>query len=280
MSRFFVIFLILIGIGGGLFWAWTNVPEVKNITSSYMGKGKFQTLEVRYTADTIMEKHRKDLLRDEQHNYLDPDLKFHPYLLLEVKYNRSNDKTAEGIILWSLVDGEMIINTSTWESTHGFADCLKAGADRNDFKVINILAGFKSNGTDRDTLAKILNVDNDVLDTWVENCRKKNLIVQSGNHFRLHMQNPKLKVEPETKLEQWIVTKPAKTSSVMTRKFKAYQIESLAKATFGYDFAIRKSTEVFLPVYSITVQNPDGSQMTSYWNALNGRQLEKTLHIE
>jgi hypothetical protein len=280
MSRLFVIFLLVIGIGGGLFWAWTNVPEFKTLTSSYMGKGKFQTLEVRYSADTIMEKHKKDLLKDEQHSYLDPDLKFHPYLLLEVKYNRTNDKTVEGIILWSLVDGEMVINTSSWERTHGFADCLKAGADKNDFKVINVLSGSKNFGADRDALAKVLNVDNDVLDMLVENCRKKNLIVQSGNHFRLHLQNPKMKIEPETKLEHWIVTKPAKTSSVMARKFKAYQIRQMAKAAFGNDFAISRDTEVFLPVYSITVQNPDGSQMTSYWNALNGRQLEKSLHIE
>jgi YD repeat-containing protein len=30
----------------------------------------------------------------------------------------------------------------------------------------------------------------------------------------------------------------------------------------------------------ITVENPDGSQMTTYWNALNGRRIEKPYHLE
>jgi hypothetical protein len=57
------------------------------------------------------------------------------------------------------------------------------------------------------------------------------------------------------------------------KRYRSSQIETIAKAAFGNDFAIRKTTEIFLPVYSIVVQNPDGSQMTTYWNALNGKRL-------
>jgi len=53
-----------------------------------------------------------------------------------------------------------------------------------------------------------------------------------------------------------------------------------AKAAFGDDFAIRKTTEIFLPVYSIVVQNPDGSHMTTYWNALNGKNIDQAVHFE
>ncbi len=227
---------------------------------------------MRYSAESIMEAHRKELLKDPNHIFLEPTLKFVPYLLLDVKYNRSKDKTSEGIILWGLVDGEMVINTGTWEKTHGFTDCIASNATRQEFKIINALSS-KGGSWDRDGLSRFLNIENNILDTWVDSCRKKSLIVQHGNTYRLHLQNPKLQVIPETKLEQWLVTKPTKHALRVKKRYRASQIENIAKAAFGGDFAIRKTTEIFLPVYSIVVQNPDGSQMTTYWNALNGKRL-------
>ncbi len=261
------------------FWVWLNYPEVRTWSMNIINTGKFKTLEVRFSAESIMENHRRDLLKDPQHTYLEPDLRFHPYLLLEVKYNRSHEKTGEGVLLWSMIDGEMVINSNSWEMTHGFKDCIGSGADKEDFKIINALAS-RGGSMDRETLSKLLNVDNEVLDTWIDNCRKKSLIVQNGNNYRLHFQSPKLQVVPETKLDQFLVTKNGKYASRVAKKFRASQIESIARAAFGNDFAIRKKTEIFLPVYSITIQNPDGSQMTTYWNALNGKRLSPISHIE
>jgi hypothetical protein len=226
-----------------------------------------------------MEAHRKDLLKDNDHTFLEPSLKFLPYLLMDVKYIRSQEKTGEGSILWGLVDGEMVINTSTWERTHGFTDCISSNASRQEFKIINALAA-RGGVWDRDGLSKFLNIENNVLDIWVDSCRKKSLIVQNGNSFRLHLQNPRLQVIPETKLEHSLVTKPTKHAQRVRRHFRSSQIENIAKAAFGNDFAIRKTTEIFLPVYSIVVQNPDGSQMTSYWNALNGKRFIPPYEIE
>ncbi len=261
------------------YWMWHNLPELRGKCQDLLHLGKFQTLEVRHSAEYIMESHRRELLLDNEHTFLEPMLKFYPYLLMEVKYTRGQDKTNEGIILWSLVDGEMVINTHTWEKTHGFLDCLSYGADRNDFKVINALS-LRGGILDREGLTKVLNVENDKLDNWINSCRKKNLVVQNGNNYRLHLQNPKLQVIPETKLDQWLVTKPSRNAPRVAKRYRASQIEHIAKAAFGHEFAIRKITEVFLPVYSIVVQNPDGSQMTSYWNALNGKRIEHPYVIE
>lgn len=260
-------------------WVWFNYPEARAYVYDFLSKKKFSTLEVRFTAENIMEVHKKDLLKDSSHVFLEPVLKFHPYLLMEVKYTRSQEKTGEGLVLWSLIDGEMVINTSSWEMTHGFKDCIGSGADKEDFKIINILAA-RGGSMDRETLSKNLNVDNDVLDQWIENCRRKNLIVQNGNNYRLHFQNPKLQVIPETKIDQSIVKKSGKYASRITKKFRPSQIENIARSAFGNDFAIRKKTEIFLPVYSIIVQNPDGSLMTTYFNALNGKKLSQSNHIE
>ena len=277
--------LIFMGIlGGGGFWVTkhqSSLASIKNIAFELLNKGKLQTLEIRHSAENIMENHKKLLLKDNNHTYLSPDLHFHPYLLLEVKYTKPGiNRTGEGIILWSMVDGEMVINTSNWSLTHGFSDCIRAKADRDDFKVINALA-CHHNSLDRESLTHVLNVESNILDLWVDNCRRKSLVVQSGNHYRLHLENPKLEVLPETKLDQWLVTKPAKTAKKLPRKYRAYQIENIAKSAFGNkDFTIKKRKEIFLPVYSIVVQNPDGSQMTTYWNALNGKRLPQSFQID
>ncbi len=275
LTRF--IALVLFAISG--FWCWENLPEVRSLVHDLLSLGKFQTLEVRHSAEMIMHKHQKSLLTDDNHTFLEPTLKFYPYLLMEVKYTKPTGRTGEGILLWSLVDGEMVINTRSWEKTHGFLDCIDSGADLNDFKIINALSQ-KGGILDREGLSQLLGENNEKLDLWLESCRKKSLIVQTGNFFRLHLQNPKLQAIPETKLDHWLVTKSAKSAIRVPKKYRASQIETIAKAAFGKDFAIRKKIEVFLPVYSIIVQNPDGSQMTTYWNALNGQKVEKPYHLE
>lgn len=261
---------VVLGLGG--FWSWIYFPGFRSKVEDVLSSGTFQTLEVRYSAESIMNAHRKELLKDDNHVFLDPTLKFVPYLMMDVKYLRSQEKTGEGIILWGLCDGEMVINTGNWEKTHGFTDCIASNATRQEFKIINALAS-RGGSWDRDGLSKFLNIENSLLDTWVDSCRKKSLIVQTGNIYRLHLQNPRLQVIPETKLEQWLVTKSTKHALRVKKRYRSSQIETIARAAFGNEFAIRKTTEIFLPVYSIVVQNPDGSQMTTYWNALNGKRL-------
>jgi hypothetical protein len=278
MRIFYIVLSFILGISI-ISWVWFYYPDTRNNVLDKFSSKNLNTLEVRYTAEKIMEMYKKELLKDPSHKYLEPKLTFHPYLLMEVKYNRSTEKTAEGIILWSLTDGEMVLSTSSWDMTHGFKDCLGFGADKDDFKIINSLAS-RGGITDRETLQKILNIDNEVLDEWIENCRRKNLIVQNGNNYRLHFQNPKLQVQPETKIDQSIVTKTSKLALCIPKKYRPSQIEGIARSAFGNDFAIRKKTVIFLPVYNIVVQNPDGSQMTAYFNALNGKKLSQSQHIE
>lgn len=269
--------LVILGLGG--FWSWTYFPMFRSKVEDFLSASTFQTLEVRYSAENIMEAHRKELLKDNDHAFLKPTLKFLPYLLMDVKYIRNHEKTGEGVILWGLVDGEMVINTSTWERTHGFTDCISSNASRQEFKIINALSA-RGGTWDREGLSKFLNIENNILDTWIDSCRKKSLIVQTGNTYRLHLQNPRLQVIPETKIEHALVTKPTKHAQRVKRHFRSSQIENIAKSAFGHDFAIRQTKEIFLPVYSITVQNPDGSLMTTYWNALNGKRFIPRYEID
>lgn len=277
--RILITLITLASAGYGLFWLDSTHPELRTKAQEYLTSGSFPTLEVRYTAAQIMETHRRDLLKDSRHRYLEPQLKFYPYLLMEVKYNLSESKTREGVILWDLRDGEMVIDTRAWEKTHGFGDCINASTQRHEFKILNILAK-KGGSIDREGLVKALQVENDILDGWIDSCRRKKLIVQAGNRYRLHLQDPKLRTVPETKLDHKLVTMPYKNAVRIPRHFSFSQIEKLTKSAFGHDFAVRKTSDVYLPVHCIVVQNPDGSIHTSHWNALNGKQLSNSHFVE
>jgi hypothetical protein len=265
--------LISLGAAGyGLWWFSSTRPEVRNKVEEVFNAGNFHTLEIRYTADQIMQSHRRELLKDNRHRFLDPSIKFLPYLLLEVKYSNAKNKTKEGVILWDLTDGEMVIDTKNWEKTHGFGDCIMAGADPQEFKVINVIADHGGKA-DREDLIKALRVDNAILDGWIDSCRRRKLIVQTGNYYRLHLEHPRLQTTPSTKLDERLVTKPHRNANRLSRRFSLSQIERLTLAAFGPEFAIRKSTDIFLPVHCLVVQNPDGSIHFSHWNALNGKRI-------
>lgn len=264
--------LCVIAIVGGSWYLWETNPNIRDVVTQYIENGEVLTLEARYTSDQIMNAHRAELILDESYAYQEPELKFHPYLLMEVKYTQPDKKTKEGVILWSMVDGEMVLDTQTWEKTHGFEDAILANANRDDFKILNALAKFKGKMS-ADQLQKELHVEPETLAPWVDNTRQKHLVVQKGGELQLHFQNPKILVAPQTKINQWLVTKPYIHAQRIAKKYSPSQIQSIARAAFGQDFMIRSVTEVFLPVYSIEVLNPDGSVLTSFWNALNGQRI-------
>lgn len=267
---FSLVVLGLLGFGG--FWLWENNPQLVDTVAQYIENGDVLTLEARYTPEQIMEAHKFELLFDKRHSFKEPSLKFHPYLLIEAKYTDRVGKPKEGVVLWSLVDGEMVLDTDTWEKTHGFYDALLVKATPNEFKILNALA---SNGgaASRELLKKELHLEPDVFEPWIESARKKHLIIQKGNQLYLHLQNPKLLVTPQTKISHWLVTKPYSYAQRVAQRFSKRDIEKISKAAFGTDFTVRAMKEVALPVYSIEVLNPDGSVHTSFWNAINGQRI-------
>jgi hypothetical protein len=278
MKMLGIIFALIAG-GYGVWIVTNNNPQMKTKVAEILDMGHFHTLEVRYNASQIMETHRRVLLKDNRHRYLEPLLEFYPYALMEVKYTSADDKTHESVILWDMTDGEMVTQTKNWEKSHGFGDCIDADATPQEFKILNLLSR-KGGALDREGLTKALNVEHEILDGWIDSCRKKKLIIQAGNQYRLHFQNPRLRSTPETVVDERLVTKPYKDAIRLHRRFSVAQIEKIARAAFGQDFAIRKVTDIYLPVHSIIVQNPDGSIHTSHWNALNGQRMSRSQFID
>lgn len=257
----------------GSYWAWQTQAPFRQFINEHFQTGEFLTLEIRYSAEQIMEREENRLLKNEEYSYLRPSLQFFPYALLEVKYVKENRSTGEGLMLWGLEDGEMVIDTENWLKTHGYQDCILSNADRYDFKIINTLA--KHNGSlDRESLLSKLYVESDILDNWLESAKSKHLIIQNGNDYRLHFEKPLLQKIPESKIRHRLVTKPFKHSKRTAKKYHISQIEEIAKIAFGSGFSIRQVKEVYLPVHIIEVKNPDGSIHSSQWNAVTGKTLD------
>lgn len=252
---------------------WWHQEEVRSLLQTYVENGDFLTLEARQSPEEIMEAQRSQLLGNIPRTYLRATLRYHPYLLLEAKFMTPDKKTQEGAILWSLVDGEILLDTESWERTHGYYDAIVSHSSRNDYRVLHALARNGGSLT-LEQLQRDLRLDEDALEPFISSVKGKQLVTQKGNTLQLHFQNPKLVVTPQTSVRQRLVTKPySQAQQRLLRKFTPAQIEEAAKAAFGTDFAIRASHEVLLPVYAIEVLNPDGSVMTSFWNALNGQRI-------
>lgn len=265
------IYVIILGVLGlGVWWFISGDPI--NAVRSYVDNSDLLTLETRFSPEDIMNAHRKELIGASGKTYQEPTLLFHPYLLLEVKYYDKNHKTKQGVILWGLMDGEMVLNSETWEKTRGFDDTIHANTTPLEFKLLNSLAehkGFLS----REKLQKELGLEQEALNGLIESAKQKQLVVIKGNDVILHFEDPLFNVTPQTKLASELVFKPYREGKKIGANYSRSQIERVAKAAFGNDFTIRSVKEIYLPVIRIPVQNQDGSLLITDWNALTGDKV-------
>ena len=271
MRLLYTLFTLAVG-GYGLFWLAEKNPDLKQKVEELLDFRKTPALEMRYDATQVMETHQSKLLKERGMRFLTPELKFYPHLLLEVKYCDAFQQTKEGWILWDLTDGEMVLDSKTWEKTHGFADCILTNTLRHEFKILHILAEF-GGMCDQQTLMESLGFDKPVMDALVKGCIKKNLIVQTESGLRLHLDHPKLAVIPETKLYEPLTSKIHKRAERAERHFSKGQIERIVQMAFGESFSIRSTTQIYLPVHRLVIQKQDGSVYTAHFNALTGKEL-------
>ena len=272
MRLLYTLFTLAVG-GYGLFWVADKNPELKQKAEELIDFRKTTALETRFDSAQVMDIHQHKLLKERGMRFLTPEVKYYPHLLMEVKFCDKNNKTKEGFILWDLTDGEMVLDTKSWNKTHGYADCILNNTQSHEFKILKIIA--ENGGTcEATTLISALHLDPPILDAMLRSCMKKNLIILSeANQYRLHLANPKLNVIPETKLHDPLTTRNHKHADRATRHFSKTQIERIAKLAFGESFSIRTTTEVYLPIHRIAIQNSDGSVNISHFNALTGKEL-------
>src|ERR1700722_6767981 len=127
----------VIAFGAFSLWVLKQNPNFQSVVEQYIDNGEILTFEARFTPEKIMELRGKELVGSGERTFHKAELKFDPYIMFDVKYTSMDKMTKEGVLLWSLTDGEMVIDCENWDKTHGFEDAINAQANRNDFKILN-----------------------------------------------------------------------------------------------------------------------------------------------
>lgn len=273
--------LISILVYGG-YYAWNEYPQVRKAAQDHLPR-EWSTedmiaLEARFSESQLSEK-LQGTLRSQDVGTTTTSREFHPYLLMEVKFIKGPSDSGEGILLWSLEDGEMVLRTGKWTTTHGFADCLDCGASRDDLRILNALAK-RGGRLDRSAILDEIHADPEQVDSWLESCRHKQLIVQQGNNYRIHLQNPLWAFQPTTSIDVPLVQRGLARGTRISKRYSAGQITEMAQAVFGSDFAVRSKREVHLPVYLIEMHNEDGSKKSMRWNAFTGEPYKSEAFLQ
>ena len=195
---------------------------------------------------------------------------------MKVKYATDPQNTKESFMLWSLHDGELVLDTHTWEKTKGFEECINVKATASNFLLIKLL-NQRSEGLSKEQLKKLLVLDNKQLEDILHDTTQKKLILYQNGLYRLHFQNPKFNVPPQTSFFNKLVQKSYKGTTHLSSQYSSSEVSNIAKAAFGSSLHIKKSYEICIPIYRISILNPDGSIYNTFWNALNGKEIKTNL---
>lgn len=272
MGRKFLALLAVVLLTTAFFFYDGIVSFFENV-QLYAEGGSKEIFEIKLSEKELMNEMRAALLKDKDHSYHKSTLKLSPYALLEAKFVDDKGKTKEGWLLWSEVDGEIVLDTDSFETTHGFRDALMADATADDFMLMHALA--KKNGTARkELLRKDLGLEKDPFERTLKNASKKNLIVILNDFVKLHLQDPRIVNFPITRITHSQVIREVDFASMIPKQFSLRKIEKMAKVAFGSNFTIRSSKEIYLPIWKLEVKKPDGSLAVSYWNAVSGAEID------
>lgn len=268
LKRIFgMLFLASVGIGG--FWAYQHIEAFKTLALPSDHDETIETFETVCLADEILAKQTR-LLPSKHHSFGPVTLFFSPHLLIQGKYSIDNRSSQSASMLWDLTDGELVLDTNGFEHTQGFADCLTSQPNADDFRILHILS--KKGPLSKETVIHEFGGDDVAVCERIEGLRKRHMVIVSNDIVRLHVESPLLKVDPVTVITKPFVHRHTVRSALIEPKYSRQDLESLVKAAFGPNLAIRTCRMIYIPTYEIVVNNPDGSVRKTYWNAVCGRE--------
>ncbi|MEG0037022.1 MAG: hypothetical protein RSB82_01035 [Victivallaceae bacterium] len=242
----------------------------ERLVKTFFGLEKIKALEAKYSPQDVIP--GIELIDDFG---VRTELNFFPHLLMHVKYAREGLRsgTQEGVILWSLVNGEMVLDTDTWDCSQGFEDCLLFRADQKDFKILQALAllgGISS----KESLRMLLELECKDVEADIKQCCKKKLVFVSGNKIGLLFRSLNALQGNTTKLKSSLVAySTPRKSKFYPREYSSDQVRNLAKMAFGSNFVIVKHETVFVPVYKVSLKSETGALRSEFINAVNGKKL-------
>ncbi len=273
MFRYLISCIIALIFIGGIWLSYEQKEELSSFLPTTVKQKQVLTFATHFSSDDILKANQHELLPSSEYCLQRASLLYFPYVLFDAKSSHTENATEDSRLIFSLENAELVLDTSTFETSHGFEDCLNAKATSDDFRIL--LALEKNGGSmSKEALAKELGLDFDHFMHELDILRKKQLIVTKGDSVRIHLEHPRLKVAPRTIIASPLVTKTIERKNIFDASYSKGAIRKLAKAAFGKDFTIKKEQEIYIPFYEICIKNPDDSIHKTYWNALTGKKLE------
>lgn len=272
MKKFFWILVLLVLVSGG-YYAYLHRDEIEPMLPTSNREETVDTFETALTPEELLAHHAKTLLPTKQHTFGSSTLHLAPLLLLQIKYSPDGRSTIATSMLWDMIDGELVLDTNSFDHTQGFADCITSQAGADDFRILHLLT--KKGALSKEQIAQELGTDSDVILNRIDNLRKRHLVISANDIVRVHVETPLLRVDPATAITRPFVQRKVMHKEELQATYTKKEIEQLVKAAFGQDVAIRSSRLIFVPIYEIEVLNPDGSVRRTFWNAISGKELWK-----
>jgi hypothetical protein len=264
----------LAGLGFAAFWGYHHTDRLEQFVRSKDHEDTIDTFETALQPEEILAKQSK-LLLTPQHSFGPVTLFFAPHLLLNVKYSPDGRSSKACTALWDLTNGELVLDTNTFHHTQGFADCLVSQASADDFRILHTLSR-RGGSLSKEMIIKELGGDDDIICERIENLKKRHLIIVSNDIVRIHVESPLIKIEPSTTITRPVVHRTIVYGSLLTGDYTKSDIQALVQAAFGQDLAIRSTRLVYIPIYEVQVNNPDGSIRKTLWNAICGKEMWQT----
>ncbi len=256
-------------ISGG-FFALEYHPEWKTTITSLLDS-PVQSLTPKYDIQHALNM-LEPTLRSQQYILAQQTKTEHlPLAILSVKYP-FQETTKEGIEIWDLVCGEMILHADVWDQSHGLSECLTQWVTSDEFSILVTLAQLKGS-LSLNALAEKLSVEPERLVQILQKCMHKHLILEKNGNYKIHMHNPILKVPPETVVHSQLTIEKKNVTNKLPKKHSVHKVSKTAEALFGPGFHVKEHAEAFLPIYVFTIKSADGSLSQRYFNSFNGKEM-------
>lgn len=289
MKKMLLSFFVFIGsLFSGVF-LWDNVPVARQVMQFASDQGMIMFSKscrlVRrlsgYEKLEVFERHISpeqalSLFPESREGNAFVELHLVPHVLMRVRFSKEDTGkkslvSQEGEILWSLTNGEMVLNTGTWSCSKGFQECLLLHADQQDISVMQALATLGGSAT-RDALLHVLSMKNVRAEKAIKECHKKRLVFASGSLISTHFQHLQPVKGCVTTLHALPVFLRKPSGAVCSPvHYSEDKIHRLVRMVFGKNFLILRSSTVYVPVYKVCLVSSDNSVRIEYINGVTGK---------
>lgn len=237
-------------------------------------ESEIMTFEMRYDEEAITQLVMKKLPSNKYNIKNENHLLYTPYLIVDVKHlDKKRQSTEESTMIWDLLEGEMVVSFDSFQVTSGFRDCMTSQASLDDFRFLHLL-NEQSGSMTKENLIALSGFDDETASSIIDSLKKRHLITIQNNIVRLHVKNPLFGLPPKTEIKEPFVYRKISTKEMIPEIYSKKTVENMIRSAYGKDIAILDTAYLWIPVWEVDIENPDGSIRKTFWNALTGQSFQ------